>query len=142
MQHTSPFPALPKLSADKTIAILIWMVGAWLTVQFLHQLGVPSPVDALAGLAVQAALTFGERPLWRGRGKPPLAVVFALVDTLLNGAGALPYLLNLGNTDFWRLLSLAMQSSAAPAITTILVCTALVGGVTAAAPEYFASLGD
>ena len=142
MQRTSSFPALPKLSANKTIAIVIWLVGAWLTVQFLRQLGAASPFDVLAGLAIQAGLTFGERPLWRGRGKPALAVAFAAVDTLLNGAGALPYLLNLGATDFWRLLSLALQSTSAPGLTTVLVCTALVGGVTAAAPEYFWSQED
>lgn len=142
MQRTrSSFSGL-SLSTNKTIAVIIWLVGSWLTVQFLHQLGVPSPIDAGAGLATQAMLTFGERPLWRGRGYPVPALAFALIDTLLNAAGALPYLLNLGATDFWRLLSLALQSSGAPALTTILVFSALVGGAAAALPEYFWSLED
>jgi hypothetical protein len=133
---------MPKLSANKTIGIVIWLAGAWMTAQFLRQLGVPRPFDSVFGCGIQAALTFGERPLWRGHGYPKFAVLCTIGDTLLNGAGILPYAVNLGDTDFWRLLSLAMQSSGAPALATILVFTALVGGLTAAAPEYFWSQGD
>ena len=62
------------LNANRATAIVIWLIGAWLTSNTLAQLGIPEPINYAFGLAAQWILTKAQSPLWQGRGYPPMAV--------------------------------------------------------------------
>lgn len=144
MQQAQSYAAnLTNLSTNKVTAVIIWLVGAWLTAQTLTQLGVPEPFNFVIGLAIQFALTRAETPLWRGQGMPKMALGATAVDIAVNSAGAWPYLKNLGKTDFWAMVrDILSQPDVEPTLATQLAIAAGVGAFTAAAAEYFWNLPD
>jgi hypothetical protein len=134
---------LPEMSANRWTAVVIWLVGAWLTSQFLGQLGVPDPFHYVFGLAVQWVLTKAESPLWRGKGYPKMAVGATIVDVVINSAGAWPYIKNLGATDPWKVARDIMgDQKAEPTQSTMITLAISIGAFTAAAAEYFWNMGD
>ena len=128
------------MTANKATAIIIWLVGAWLTAQAISQLGVPDPMHLVFGLAIQWVLTKAESPLWRGKGYPKMAVGATLVDTAINSAGAWPYVKNIGQTDFWAMIREIGDTQTEPTKATIVAISFGVGVFTAAAAEYFWNL--
>lgn len=131
-----------KLSTNKATSVIIWLIGAWLTAQTLHQLNIPYPVNIIVGLAIQFALTRAESPIWRGKGFPKMGIAATVVDVAVNAAGAWPYIKLLGNTDFWKMLQDLMQSPADPTLATLVVLVIGVGAFTACAAEYFWNLPE
>lgn len=134
--------SIPKVSTNKATAIIIWLIGAWLTAQTLHQLGVPDTINIVVGLAIQFALTRAESPIWRGKGFPKMGIAATVVDVAVNSAGAWPYVKQLGNTDFWRMMQDLMKSPAEPTLATLVVLVIAIGCFTACAAEYFWNLPD
>jgi hypothetical protein len=131
------------LTTNKTTAIVIWSIGAWLTVQFLAQIGVPEPLNIIFGLAFQWGLTKAESPLWRSRGAPKMALGAAVFDVAINSAGAWPYVKNIGATDFWLMMrDILGAPDATPTMPTFIVLATLIGAFTACAAEYFWNLPD
>lgn len=129
------------LTINKTTGIIIWMIGAWLTIQFLKQLGVVEAYATVVGIGLQLALTRAETPLWRGEGIPKMALGAVIVDIAINSSGAWPYAKNIGKTDFWTMVrEVAESSTLDPSIATILSMSIGVGAFTAAAAEYFWNL--
>lgn len=145
MQHTIrnlDKSSIPKLSTNKATAIIIWLIGAWLTAQTLSQLGVQQPVNIIVGLAIQFALTRAESPIWRGKGFPKMGIAATIVDVAVNSAGAWPYIKQLGNTDFWNMMQDLMKSDSDPTLATLVVLVVAVGAFTACAAEYFWNLQE
>lgn len=129
------------LSANKTTAVIIWLIGAWLTVQALQQMGVPEQISVIFGVALQFALTRAESPMWRGRGVPKMALGAVIVDICINSAGTWPYTKQIGNTDFWKMVrDVTGNPVVEPTIPTMLAFAIGVGAFTAAAAEYFWNL--
>lgn len=132
---------IANLPSNKVTAIVIWLVGAWLTAQTLAQLNVPEPLNIVFGLAIQWALTRAESPLWRGKGTPKMAVGATIVDVAVNAAGTWPYLKNLNQTDFWAMVrDILSAPEAQPTMATLIVLAVSVGAFTACAAEYFWNL--
>lgn len=131
------------ISTNKSIGIIIWLLGAWLTTRALAQMGVPEPVNIFIGIAAQLALTRAESPIWRGRGYPKMAIGALLVDVAINTPGAFIYTKNVGSTDFWTMLKEITNSPGLEANTPTQLALAIgVGTFTAAAAEYFFNLPD
>jgi hypothetical protein len=128
------------MTANRATAIIIWLVGAWLTSQALAQLGIPEPLHFVFGFAFQWVLTKAESPLWRGKGYPKMAIGATIVDTAINSAGAWPYVKNLRQTDFWTMIKEIGDTTAEPTMSTIVAVSFGVGAFTAAAAEYFWNL--
>lgn len=150
---TKRLGAIPELNSNRWTAIIIWLVGAYLTSQALYQLGVAEPFNNAFGFAIQWALTKAESPLWKGQGAPKMAILATLIDGGINSAGAWPFMKNLGKTDFWTMIQDILQASEPPpqaagaaperiepTTATIIVCSVGIGLMTAAAAEYFWNL--
>jgi hypothetical protein len=132
---------LPTMNANRWTAVVIWLVGAWLSSQALGQLGVPDPLNIVFGMAFQWALTKAESPLWRGTSRPKMAIGATVVDVAINSAGAWPYLKNLGKTDFWKMVrDIAGDQKAEPTQATMITLAVAAGAFTACAAEYFWNL--
>ncbi len=137
-QATSMAGKAKGLSTNKSIAVIIWLAGAWLTTQALAQLGVAEPFNVIIGIGSQLALTRAESPIWRGRGYPKMAIGALIVDVAINSAGAWPYTKNIGKTDFWMMVKEASDSPGLVANTATQLALAMgVGMFTAASAEYF-----
>ena len=134
---------ISKLSTNKSIAVIIWLAGAWMTVQALAQMGVPDPINVVIGISIQLALTWAERPIWRGRGFPKMAIGALIVDVCVNSAGAWPYTQNVGKTDFWNMIKqVSGNDGLSPNTVTQLAFAIGVGAFTAASAEYFWNLPE
>lgn len=138
---TKRLGALPEMNSNRWTAIIIWLVGAYLTSQALAQLGVAEPFNTAFGFAIQFALTKAESPLWKGQGAPKMAILATLIDGGINAGGAWPFMKNLGATDFWTMINdIQGTPGGAPTLATIIACAAAIGLMTAAAAEYFWNL--
>jgi hypothetical protein len=128
-------------SIHHVTAIVIWLIGAWLTSTTIAQLGVPDPINYVFGLASQWILTKAQSPLWKGKGFPAMAVGSVAVDTLVNAAGAWPYSKEVGITDFWQMLrDILDDQDSQPTTAVFIVISVGLGMFTAAAAEYFWNL--
>lgn len=126
------------LSSNKTIAVIIWLFGAWMTVQFLQQVKVPETIAIFVGFALQLALTKAESPIWRSEGLPKMAVGAVVIDIGVNSAGVWPYVKHVGGTDLWTMVKeVAQNPTIEPTVATQLAFAIGVGAYTAAAAEYF-----
>lgn len=135
------FGWLPTMNSNRWTAVLIWLVGAYLTRAFLMQVGIVEEYATPIGLVLQWLLTKGESPLWQGNGRPPLAIICTLIDGGMNSAGALVYTKNIGSTDVWSMIQYAAQDPAlTPSITTQVMLAIAVGLIVAAAAEYYWNL--
>lgn len=133
--------ALPEMNSNRWTGVIIWLVGAYLTSQLLLQMGVADPYSSLFGFALQWALTKAEGPLWQGKGYPRMALFATFIDGGVNAGGVWPFMKNLGQTDFWRMISeIAGQPNLEPSLITIIACSVAIGLATAAAAEYFWNL--
>ena len=146
-------PGLPEMNANRWTAVIIWLIGAYLTRSFLVQITVPVDLATPIAFLLQWLLTKAQSPLWRGQGYPKMAILATMIDGGVNSAGAWPYLKNLGKTDFWAMVRDIYQASAAPpkpgdppptpiepTVATIVACSIVTGVATAAAAEYYWNL--
>jgi len=140
---------IKELSLNKTIAILIWLGGAWLTKQTIEQMGVPAGVSAFIAIPLQLALTRAESPIWRGKGYPKMAIGALIFDSVMaNTPGAFIYTQNIGKTDFWYMIQRITQNNdpnftvVEATVSTQFAIALGVGTVIAAAAEYFWNLPD
>lgn len=139
--HAARSFALPTMNSNKWTGAIIWLVGAYLTRQFLLQLGVAESFATPFGFVIQWVLTKAESPLWQGTGYPRLALFATLIDGGINAGGAWPFMKNLGGTDVWAMVNdVAGTPGAEPTLAAMLVCAVAVGLATAAAAEYFWNL--
>lgn len=142
-------------NGNRITAAVIWMLGAYLTSRTIAQMGfglVANPdgtfsmglMTYVAAGFIQFMITKGEAPIWRGRGWPALSIILLAVDIFItNMPGALPYAQNIGNTEFWTMLTTFTNNPQLQATTSTQAGVAmLMAIVTAAAPEYFWSLPD
>jgi hypothetical protein len=142
---TKKLNTVQNMGSAQWTAVIIWLIGAWLTATALAQLGVVEPVNYAFGLGFQWILTKAESPLWRRQGTPLMGVGALFVDVLINSGGAWPRLKNIGQTDAWTMISDILKGEPdAPPIEptqmTILVLTIGTGAFTAGAAEYFWNL--
>jgi hypothetical protein len=144
---TKKLNTVQNMGSAQWTAVIIWLVGAWLTSTALAQLGVAEPINYAFGLAFQWILTKAESPLWRKQGTPLMGVGALFVDVLINSGGAWPALKNLGNTDAWGMIRDVLTDQTDPTAKpveptqlTILVLTIGTGAFTAGAAEYFWNL--
>lgn len=133
--------SLPAMNANRWTGVIIWLLGAYLTRTFLMQLGVVETFATPIGFVLQWALTKAEGPLWQGKGYPRLALFATLIDGGINSGGAWPFMKNLGQTDFWTMISdIAGTPGQPPTLITIVACAVAIGLATAASAEYFWNL--
>jgi hypothetical protein len=131
----------PSMNANRWTGVIIWLVGAYLTRQFLMQLGVSESYATPFGFVIQWILTKAESPLWQGNGYPRMALFATLIDGGINSGGAWPYMKQLGGTDVWVMINdVAGTPGAEPTLAAMLICAIGVGLATAASAEYFWNL--
>lgn len=131
------------ISTNKTIAIIIWLTGAWLTGNTLSQMGVPEGAVMFVAVPLQLALTRAESPIWRGKGYPKMAIAALLIDSLIaNTPGAFVYTQKIGNTDFWKMIQVLSPNPIDANIGTQFATALGVGAIIAASAEYFWNLPD
>jgi hypothetical protein len=133
---------LTHLSHNKAIAIVIWLIGAWLTAQTLGQLQIAMPINIILGFAIQWALTRAESPIWKGKAYHWLSIAALVVDVAINAAGAWPYVKELYRTDFWRMMQDIMKTDTDPTIATLVVIVVVIGVFTAYGAEFFWNEGE
>ncbi len=127
-----------KLTKNQLIAIVIWLAGAWMTSRAVSQFGVPNPINVIVGIGLQLVLTFGETPIWRGRGYPKMAVACLIADAAINTGGVWPYAKNLGSWDIWIVVRDIMGNPDITANTSAQFGFAVgLSTFTAAAAEFF-----
>jgi hypothetical protein len=142
---TRKLNTVQNMGSARWTAVIIWLVGAWLTSTAFAQLNIPEPVNYAFGMAAQWILTKAESPIWRRQGTPLLGIGALFVDVLINSGGAWKPLQYLGQTDAWSMVSdILKEKPDAPKIEptqmTILVLTIGTGAFTAGAAEYFWNL--
>lgn len=136
-----PSPAIPHMNSNRYTAIIIWLVGAYLTRALILQVGASDTYATPIAIVVQWLLTKAESPLWQRKGYPPLAIICTAIDGGMNSAGALVYTRNIGNTDFWAMIQYAAHDPAlTPSVTTQIVLAIGCGLLVAAAAEYYWNL--
>lgn len=132
---------IPEMNGNRWTAVLIWLIGAFLTRSFVMQLGVPEEIASPIAILLQWLLTKAESPLWQGRGRPPIAIIATIIDGGVNTGGTWVYTKNIGKTDFWAMIQYAAENPRlVPAISAQIAIAASVGVLTAAAAEYFWNL--
>lgn len=151
---SSVWKSIPKRSEDltinKTLAIIIWLGGAWLTKMTIEQMGVEPGIGIFIAIPLQLALTRAESPIWRGRGYPKMAIGALIFDSVIaNTPGAFRYTQNIGKTDFWYMVQ-KITTSTGPdghplpliqaTVGTQLAMALGIGTILAAAAEYFWNL--
>ena len=98
-------------SWDALIAFLIWAVGAWATVLFCQEIGIPSAgyADFFVGTLVQVILSYCQHKLIMGPRSALMIGIFALLvllDVLLNHGGLYPYFTRVTETSAYQNLGL------------------------------------
>lgn len=130
---------LPEMNADRYTAIVVWLIGAWTTRQFILETDFGAALGGVAAtvgtLVVQWILTLMERRVWM-KDKNGIGPMFALVlDTLLNAAGLLPFVRGIGSTSVWAMLQEAVGTNEAFTYLPALAVSLTIGLVLAKMPE-------
>jgi hypothetical protein len=120
---------------SKAVAVLAWAVGVWTTHLFLGVLTDSADWTLGAALILQAILTAGESPLWRGKGQWWHVVVLA-IDSVTNVGGVFVYITRLDQTDSWAAFNQGLGTSGGLNPLAALVVSLVVGVIIAAAPEF------
>lgn len=120
---------------SKAVAVLAWGVGVWTTYLFISVLTQDAEWSLQAALIVQAIMTAGESPLWRGKGRW-WHIVVLVIDAITNVGGFFVYVLRLDQTDSWEALNQGLGTSGGLDPLAALVLSLVLGVLTAAAPEF------
>lgn len=135
----------PRIGLNRSGAIAIWLIGAYMTAGFLAQVGVVAPMNFVFGAILQMLLTKAQSPIWRPTIPPiPLrtrlrlfkgATASLVIDAVLNMAGIWPYINNLGNSTVWSMLSEMTASDNAPTVATKGILAFILAVLTAGGSE-------
>ena len=120
---------------SKAVAVLAWGVGVWTTHLFLQVLTTNAEWTLGAALILQAIMTAGESPLWRGRGQWWHIVVLA-VDSVTNVGGFFIYITRLDQTDSWAAFNQGLGTSGGLNPLAALIVSLVIGVLVAATPEF------
>lgn len=126
---------------SKAVAVLAWSVGIWTTHLFLKVLtkdpvtGVTPEWTLGAALIMQAIMTAGESPIWRGKGEWWHIVVLA-VDSVTNVGGFFVYITRLDQTDSWAAFNQGLGMTGGLQPLAALVVSLVLGVLVAATPEF------
>jgi hypothetical protein len=120
---------------SKAVAALAWAVVVWTTHLFLKVMTIGEDWTLLAALILQAILTAGESPLWRGKGQWWHMVILA-VDSVTNVGGLFTYMTRLDQTDSWAAFNTGLGTTGGLNPLAALLLSLVVGILIAAAPEF------
>lgn len=137
---TRRLPTLPQMNSDRYTAIVIWLVGVYLSRNALVQMGITNEIAAvITAVVFQWFLTKGQQAIWRGKSKLArftiISVPALLIDVWFNAAGAWPYAKAFGATDAWKMANEINGTNAAFSLTAALLTALLAGVFIAGAPE-------
>lgn len=123
-------------AGNKLTALILWGFSCYATYEFLKSLAGAGSIQTAAAVAVviQAALTFGESPLWRGE-ITPVSVAGLAIDTFTNVGGMFYFIGNLEKSDSWRAFATTFGASGDVSGYTQLFLAIVCGVLLAAAPE-------
>jgi hypothetical protein len=129
-----------RLTANRCMTIIVWLVGAWATKVFLVELGVENNSAKFLAIVLQAFLTLADGSIWRPilrshKVRMLMGIVAVVADVAFNTGGLWVYVRNLGNTSFWAAIASAMEYSGPPSLKTILALSAIGGLIIAAGAE-------
>jgi hypothetical protein len=121
-------------AGNKFIALVLWGLSCFATYQFFVSLAGTGPAVFFIAIIAQAALSFGESPMWRGdiSGVGVIALAF---DTFTNIGGTFYYIGNLEKTASWQAFTTTLHASSQVSGYTQLFIAIVVGMMLAAAPE-------
>lgn len=127
-------PSRRRSVGNKLIALILWALSCYATYQFFMSISGVGLAAFFISIIIQAALTFGESPLWRGdiNGVGVVALAF---DAFTNIGGTFYYIGNLGKTASWQAITATFGTSNDVSGYTQLSLAIVVGVVLAAAPE-------
>jgi hypothetical protein len=119
---------------NKLISLALWTLSCYATYQLFTSLaGEGLSVFAIAVIA-QAALTFGESPVWRGDING-VGLVALSIDTFTNIGGLYLYIGNLDKSASWQAFASTFGASGEISGYTQLFFSVVIGVMLAAAPE-------
>jgi hypothetical protein len=110
-------------------------MGWYTTHLFLAALTDGSGATLLIGFLLQLVLTWGERPLWYGRGVWYNGLLL-LVDSIINVGGVYIYMTRLNQTDSWQAFAQGLGLSGDVNPLMALILSTLIGVLMAATPEF------
>lgn len=119
---------------NKLISLVLWGLSCYATYQFLISLAGEGPGVLAIAVIAQAALTFGESPVWRGDING-VGIMALTVDTFTNIGGLFFYIGNLENSASWQAFATTFGASGDVSGYTQLFFSIVVGVMLAAAPE-------
>ena len=126
---------------SKAVAVMAWCIGVWTTHLFIKIL-TRDPITEtapewtlLAAIVLQAILTAGESPIWRGRGQWWHIIVLAL-DSVLNVGGFFVYVMRLDQTDSWAAFNKGLSMTGGLDPLAALIVSLVLGVLLAATPEF------
>jgi len=127
-------PSRRRSTGNKFIALILWGLSCYATYQFFVSLAGEGPAVFFVALTAQAALSFGESPMWRGdiSGVGVIALAF---DTFTNIGGTFYYIGNLEKTASWQAFTTTFGARSEVSSYTQLFISIVVGMMLAAAPE-------
>lgn len=133
---TSTRRQLPPLNGNRIAAIIVWLFGVLSTYLGIKVFlaGAPQWLPAVVAVIAQLVLTFGERPIWRGR--PSFAGLGALaIDVALNAGGIFPYMFRLGETPPAQMVITVFGGGRQVAPLSAMIAAIVLGFLIAALPE-------
>jgi hypothetical protein len=120
---------------SKAVAVMAWAVGVWTTHLFLKVMTDSADWTLGAALVLQAIMTAGEGPLWRGKGQWWHVIVLA-VDSVTNVGGFFIYITKLDQTDSWAAFNAGLGTSGGLNPLAALIVSLVIGVLVAATPEF------
>jgi hypothetical protein len=125
---------------SKVVAVGAWFIGVWTTHMFLKVLikdegGNPADWALFAAFVMQLIMTFGESPLWRGKGRWWHIAVLAF-DSVTNVGGFFSYIMRLDQTDSWAAFNTGLGTSGGLNPLAALIVSLVIGILVAATPEF------
>lgn len=125
-------------AGSKLVSMASWAVAVYMTEAFFRVLaggGEFGGSTFLAAILGQAIFTWGESPVWRGRGKWWNYTVLGL-DTVTNVGGLFVYMTRLDQTDSWQAFNTGLGLTGGINPLAALIVSIVVGVLLAATPEY------
>lgn len=120
----------------KIVAVMAWSVAVWATVEFLNGMTDTTGNQLILWAAfIQAVMTWGESPVWSGKGRWWNFAVLA-IDTIINIGGLFFFVLRLDRTESWEAFNLALGTTGGLNPLAALLVSAVLGVLLAASPEF------
>ena len=125
----------------KAVAVMAWAIGVWTTHIFIKVLakdpntGIVPEWTLGAAFAMQAIMTAGESPIWRGKGQWWHIIVLT-VDSVINVGGFFFYVTRLDQTDSWSAFNTGLGMTGGLNPLAALIVSLVFGVLVAATPEF------